>query len=161
MLKRVVPFILTLLIGTFLGSWFDISSYRKKLAADYPGISHQGRFIQDREWAVFKKQPVVDYTAAALRNHVVGRVRLRVLLGADGKVPSVVTLETLPDGLTEAAVSAARNIEFVPAMKNGRPVSVWVEIVHEFTGRGVLSYCRDNVYSEDDFSDDADGLSNE
>ncbi|HYG82348.1 MAG TPA: energy transducer TonB, partial [Pyrinomonadaceae bacterium] len=99
-------------------------------------------------WTIIKSQPTVEYTEAAKRNNVNGRVRLRVLLAADGKVRGVETLEVLPDGLTEAAVSAAQRIAFIPGLKNGRPVSVWVEIVHEFKGGGVLSYCREGVYDE-------------
>jgi TonB family protein len=157
MLKRVLPFMLTLLLGTALGSWLSPASHRTYRYAqlsnhcrrkDSYGFSNPRKTWSDRTWAIIKLQPEVKYTQAALRNHVKGLVRLRVLLDANGMVSNVVPLNTLPDGLTEAAIEAAWKIEFSPATENGKPISVWVEINHEFKGDGVLSYCSDNVYEK-------------
>lgn len=52
-----------------------------------------------------------------------GIVRVVVDFGADGN-KFVFPLDQLPGGLTESSVNAARNIEFEPAVKNGKPVSV-------------------------------------
>ncbi|HEX8131264.1 MAG TPA: energy transducer TonB, partial [Pyrinomonadaceae bacterium] len=59
-------------------------------------------------------------------------VKLRLLLAADGTVRNIVPLVTLPDGLTEAAVAAARRIEFTPALKDGRAVSQYVTVEYNF-----------------------------
>ena len=149
-LKRAVPFIFTLLVGTALAGW---PTAPQKPAGSSRGpsrvtTSFTGTASPDRRWTIIKTQPTVEYTLAARQHNVTGRVRLRVLLGADGKVMDVVPVEVLPDGLTEAAVNAAWRIEFIPGLKNGRPVSVWVEIIHEFNGDGVLSYCSADVYEE-------------
>ena len=149
-LKRALPFIFTLSVGLASAGWLTAppqpagnSDRPSRVIAYFPSEA-----LPDRTWTIIKTQPTVEYTAAARRNNVTGRVRLRVLLAAHGKVAQVVPVESLPDGLTEAAVSAAWRIEFIPALKNGRPTSVWVEIVHEFNGDGVLSYCREGVYEE-------------
>jgi len=41
-------------------------------------------------------------------------------------------LDTLPFGLTEQAIAAARQIKFVPAVKDGRPVSVFMQLEYNF-----------------------------
>ena len=38
----------------------------------------------------------------------------------------------LPHGLTERAIAAARNIKFVPATKDGRPVSMHIQLEYSF-----------------------------
>ncbi|MBD0373542.1 MAG: energy transducer TonB, partial [Pyrinomonadaceae bacterium] len=38
----------------------------------------------------------------------------------------------LPDGLTEKAIAAARQIKFVPAQKDGRNVSQYIQIEYNF-----------------------------
>ena len=82
--------------------------------------------------ALIKSKPEPTYTERARRNGVTGMVRLRLVLGADGTVQHIYPTRRLPDGLTEAAISAARKIKFVPAMKDGRPVSQFVTIEYNF-----------------------------
>src|SRR3954471_2853431 len=155
MIKRVLPFMLTLALGLVLGNWLSPNShhayranrYMSRCRGSYDYEPPRAPVLSSEStWAIIKTQPVVDYTQAARRNHVTGMVRLRVLLAATGKVTQVVPLETLPDGLTDAAIDSAWKTTFIPATENGRPVSVWVELVHEFNGDGVLSYAKDNVY---------------
>jgi hypothetical protein len=38
----------------------------------------------------------------------------------------------LPYGLTEKTMEAARHIKFAPAMKDGRPVSLYIQIEYNF-----------------------------
>lgn len=82
--------------------------------------------------AVIQGKPEPLYTERARRNQVRGMVRLRLVLGADGKVQHVYATRKLPDGLTEAAIAAARKIKFIPAIKDGRPVSQFVTIEYNF-----------------------------
>jgi hypothetical protein len=44
----------------------------------------------------------------------------------------MLVLQALPGGLTEAAVRAARAISFVPATKDGKPVSMWMQLEYNF-----------------------------
>jgi TonB family protein len=57
---------------------------------------------------------------------------MRVLVGEDGNVKSVRVVRSLPDGLTEEAISAARQTTFKPAMKDGKPVPFWVGLEMNF-----------------------------
>jgi hypothetical protein len=41
-------------------------------------------------------------------------------------------VQGLPDGLTERAIEAARKIKFVPASKEGKYVSMWMQLEYNF-----------------------------
>jgi hypothetical protein len=62
---------------------------------------------------------------------VSGTVILRALFLSSGRVVAY-PIKTLPDGLTEESMRAARLIKFVPAMKDGKPVSVRAEVEYHF-----------------------------
>ena len=47
-------------------------------------------------------------------------------MGDDGNVKAVRVVSSLPDGLTEQAVAAARLSTFKPATKDGKPVQFWI-----------------------------------
>ena len=82
--------------------------------------------------AVLLSKPEPGYTAAAREQNVTGVVKLRVVLGADGRVSNISVVKGLPDGLTEQAIAAAKAIEFMPAQKDGRAVSQRVTIEYNF-----------------------------
>jgi protein TonB len=78
-----------------------------------------------------KPQPIFPYEARS--RGVEGAVKLRIILGSDGKVrEKMQVLEGLPYGLTEQAMKAALRIEFIPARKDGRPVSQYVTVIYHF-----------------------------
>jgi TonB family protein len=64
------------------------------------------------------------YTEEARQNKVQGSVILQVVFNANGAITDIRVIRSLPDGLTEKAIEAAKRIRFNPAMKNGVPVSV-------------------------------------
>jgi TonB family protein len=80
-------------------------------------------------------KPLPLYTEEARKNNVAGTVRLRVVLAASGKVTSMTVLRGLPDGLSERALVAARQIKFEPAIKDGRAVSQYITLDYEFVLR--------------------------
>jgi TonB family protein len=83
--------------------------------------------------AVIKSRPAPDYPRAARRREVAGTVRLRIILRADGRVDDRVEVQkSLPEGVTEAAIRAARRIEFEPARKGDRKVSQYVIVEYNF-----------------------------
>ena len=83
--------------------------------------------------AVIRAKPQAVYPYEARRRGVEGEVKLRIILGSDGKVRDrMEVIEGLPYGLTEQAFKAARRIEFEPARKDGRPVSQYVIVVYHF-----------------------------
>jgi TonB family protein len=70
-----------------------------------------------------------------------GEVRLRLVLAGDGTVKYVFPMKPLKHGLTEAAIEAARQIRFEPAIRNGKRVSQFTTLSYEFKkGRGLPPY---------------------
>ncbi|MGH9944267.1 MAG: energy transducer TonB [Pyrinomonadaceae bacterium] len=82
--------------------------------------------------ATILSKPEPQYTEEARKNSVTGEVTLRVVLSSSGQVTSITPQKRLPDGLTEKAIAAARQIRFTPAEKDGRPVSQYATIVYNF-----------------------------
>lgn len=78
-------------------------------------------------------KPRADYTDAARENQVQGTIRLRVTFLANGQIGSITPLNSLPDGLTEQAIVAARQIKFEPARRAGIPTSVTKVVEYTFT----------------------------
>ncbi|HEX8845961.1 MAG TPA: energy transducer TonB [Pyrinomonadaceae bacterium] len=77
-------------------------------------------------------RPDPQYTEKARENQVSGTVVLRAVLSASGQVTNIRTVSGLPDGLTERAIAAARQIKFAPATKDGRAVSQYIQIEYNF-----------------------------
>lgn len=78
-------------------------------------------------------KPEAGFTEEARKNGTTGVVRVRLVLGANGSVSNIQALNHLPDGLTEKAIAAARQIKFVPAQKDGHNVSQWITFEYVFT----------------------------
>ena len=78
-------------------------------------------------------KPKALYTDAARTNNVQGVVRVRVTLLASGQIGGVSPVSTLPYGLTEQALAAARQIKFKPATKGGVPVTTSKIFEYTFT----------------------------
>lgn len=64
------------------------------------------------------------YTEAARHAGIEGAVILKLIIGADGRVQSIDVLRGLHLGLTEAAVTAARQWVFEPSTYNSRATAV-------------------------------------
>lgn len=88
-----------------------------------------------------------DYPDEARAAKAKGEVRLRLVLAADGTVKNVFPMKPLPYGLTDAAMNAARQIKFTPAIRDGRPVSQFVTLSYEFKkGRGQRPYIPEHEF---------------
>lgn len=77
-------------------------------------------------------KPEPHYTEEARRNSITGTVVLQVIFSSSGDITQIRAMRTLPFGLTERAIAAARAIKFIPAMKGGRPVSVYMQLEYNF-----------------------------
>lgn len=86
--------------------------------------------VTKRAVILFKPEP--GFTEEARRFDVVGVVRLRAILNKTGKVTNVTAVRSLPHGLTEKAMAAAKGIHFEPAQKDGREVSQFVVLEYNF-----------------------------
>jgi len=85
--------------------------------------------------AVITSKPTPGYTDSARQNQVQGAIRVQVILDRSGSVRQirVVSGSELGYGLPEKAISAARQIQFTPAVKDGKPVSVQLTLEYNFS----------------------------
>ncbi|HYK22701.1 MAG TPA: energy transducer TonB [Pyrinomonadaceae bacterium] len=86
--------------------------------------------VEQRARLLLKPEP--QYTEEARVKQITGTVVLRVVFSSSGEVVQIRAMRTLPFGLTERAIAAAHQIRFVPAMKGGRPVSVFMQLEYNF-----------------------------
>jgi protein TonB len=98
--------------------------------SDRDGQTFAGSQVEQRARVLFKPEPT--YTEEARKNQITGTVMLRVVFSSNGDVVQIRSVHTLPFGLTERAIAAARQIKFVPAIKGGRPVSVSMQLEYNF-----------------------------
>jgi len=103
----------------------------KKISDDFTPVDEQPVPI---------KQVQPHYPELARRSGVEGTVWLKVLVSKEGKVKDVNVMSVssnlknsgTPGGLEEAAMEAARQWTFKPAMMKNKPVEVWVSIPFKF-----------------------------
>ncbi len=111
---------------------------RRELLRDFFSLAQEtmdniypAKDVTTKAVILFKPEP--PYTEEARKNGITGRVELRVLLAADGKVRAVAVIKGLRYGLTGTAISAARRIRFTPARKDGNPVSIWIMLQYDYS----------------------------
>jgi TonB family protein len=90
-----------------------------------------GKEVDTKARLISKPEPV--YTAEAKKRGVVGTVVLKAVFSASGKVTNIRVVQGVPYGLTEAAIGSARKIRFVPASKEGKFVSMWMQLEYNFS----------------------------
>jgi TonB family protein len=78
------------------------------------------------------EKPEPQYTETARKNQITGTVVLKAVFSSSGSVMNISTIRGLPDGLTEKAIAAAKQIRFVPAQKDGHNVSMWMQLEYNF-----------------------------
>lgn len=89
-----------------------------------------GRLVTQKAKVITKPEP--RYTEEARRNRITGTVVLRVVFSGAGAVTNIHAVSGLPDGLTERAIGAAKQIRFIPAIKDGHFVSMWIQLEYNF-----------------------------
>jgi hypothetical protein len=103
----------------------------KELPAEVDGERIYKSRETDERFQILKK-PEPSYTREGRRHLTKGIVVLRLILAADETVKHIEVVKGLPDGLTEKSIEAAQKIKFKPARKDGKTVSVWVEVEYGF-----------------------------
>jgi len=92
--------------------------------------------------------PAATYPDTALPAKAKGEVRLRLVLAANGTVKYIFPMKPLKHGLTEAAIEAAQQIKFEPAVRKGKPVSQFLTLSYEFkNGKGLPPYVPEHEFS--------------
>ena len=94
------------------------------------GTIYVGKEVDTRPKLISKPEPT--YTEKARRKEITGGVVLRVIFSATGQVTNIRVVKGLPYGLTEKTIEAARRIKFIPATKDGKPVSMWMQLEYNF-----------------------------
>jgi len=93
-------------------------------------IYSNGRGVDKRP--VVKSKPQPEYTDEARHQRIEGKVVLRCVFAATGETKNFHVVSGLPYGLTEAAIAAGKGIKLQPAVRDGKPVSYWMELVYNF-----------------------------
>lgn len=96
---------------------------------DYNRI-FSGKDVNSKARVLSKPEP--QYTEEARKNQITGTVVLRAVFTSGGQVTNIRSISGLPYGLTERAIAAARQIRFTPATKDGRPVSMYIQLEYNF-----------------------------
>jgi TonB family protein len=89
-----------------------------------------GKEVTQKARVLSKPEP--QYTEEARKNQITGTVVLRAVFTSGGQVTNIRAVSGLPYGLTERAIAAARLIKFSPAMKDGRAVSMYIQLEYNF-----------------------------
>jgi TonB family protein len=97
---------------------------------DPSGKSFTGVHVERKAILIIKPAPA--YTEDARKNAITGTVVLKVIFSSNGSVVNIRTVSCLPYGLTEKAIDAARKIKFIPAAKDGKFVSMWMQLEYNF-----------------------------
>ena len=97
--------------------------------SDAPTILN-AKTVSRKARVVAKPEP--GYTEDARRHQTTGTVVLKAVFASSGRVEKIVVLKPLPYGLTEKAKMAARNIRFIPALKDGKYVSMYIQLEYNF-----------------------------
>jgi protein TonB len=92
-----------------------------------PGVDDPPPYVEEYPVAITRVKPI--YPEIALRAGVEGVVKVRALVGRDGRVVDAIVHPkfSIPI-LDQAAVEAVRKWVFKPALANHRPVPVWVAV---------------------------------
>jgi len=95
-----------------------------------PNKIYSGKDVTSKAKVLSKPEP--QYTEEARKNQITGTVVLRAVFTSGGQVTNIRAVSGLPFGLTERAIAAARQIKFVPATKDGRPVPMYIQLEYNF-----------------------------
>jgi TonB family protein len=148
--NHIVPFILGCLLGVsafYLVAPIHVPAPQNEVLYNFgtgsascrgSGTGHSGWGWETVEskgktsaFSIISK-PKATYTDAARQHNTEGSVLLKVTLLASGNVGGIRVIRGLPNGLTEQAIEAARQIKFEPKTVNGRPVSVTKTLEYTF-----------------------------
>ena len=91
--------------------------------------------------AVVKSKPEPHCPKEARKQHIAVTIVLRAIFRSSGEVTDVRFDKVIPSDLpedirkafTEESIKAARQIKFKPAMKDGHPVSMYMQLEYNFS----------------------------
>jgi len=127
MLKRGMAVATLLILFLFLSSSALYAKDNK-----YPG---EDEFVAVDQPAMMTVTSTPIYPDAAKNNKVEGVVWVKALVDETGAVveAKVAKSSVKDQGFEEAALVAAKQCKYSPAVKNGKPVAIWVTYKVDFT----------------------------
>jgi Tfp pilus assembly protein PilF len=113
-------------------AWKEQLDTLRFYAGERSGASpiYKGADVTTKPKLLSKPEPM--YTQEARNGQIVGTVVLRAIFAADGKVRHILVVQSLPNGLTQQSIIAAKQIRFVPATLNRKPVSMWMQLEYNY-----------------------------
>lgn len=128
LLKKALPFTLALLAGLGAASLFG---FDKPRAYQWQVNWREESRSRSRTWLVIRSMPPTKFAQASEPTCEGCSVRMRVMFGADGVVSgNEFQLGPSSYPLIEEATNAARQIQFTPATRRGRPMPVWADVTY-------------------------------
>lgn len=82
--------------------------------------------------AKMKSSPAPDFSSAD-SDRPTGTVILKAVFAKTGRVENITVVKGLPNGMTEKCIEAAKKIKFIPAMKDGHKVSMWMQLEYSIS----------------------------
>jgi protein TonB len=113
--------------GAGPGSGYNMGGGPPGLGGGNMNADGSAKSVDSKPALLNRPQPL--YTEEARKNKIQGTVRVRIMVGADGRVKRASIVTGLPDGLNEMALQAAHRMQFRPATKGGQPVAYWLNNV--------------------------------
>jgi TonB family protein len=86
--------------------------------------------VERKPFVAFKPEP--GYTEEARQNDLSGSLLLKAVFTAEGAITNIKVISGLPYGLEDKAIEAAKKIRFIPARKDGKFVSTWMQLEYTF-----------------------------
>ncbi len=99
---------------------------------EIPKETEPAEFIPIEKLPVPIKQVAPTYPEIARRANIEGTVLLKIWVDKEGKVHEVRIVKSDSEIFNQAAIEAAKQYLFTPAIMNQNPVSVWVTIPFKF-----------------------------
>src|SRR5439155_11170946 len=106
--------------------WTPPAGYQNNAAAQI----FSGRDVTKKPVVISKPEPT--YTEEARQQQITGTVVMRCVFNSSGSVANLHLVSGLEHGLNEQASSTAKKIKFIPAIKEGHFVSMWMELQYNF-----------------------------
>lgn len=103
------------------------------IAIDEPGIDE---FVPVEKLPIPIKQVKPDYPEVARRAGLEGTVWVKILIDKEGNPKKAVVVKSDAEIFNEAAIKAAMEWKFTPAIMNKGPVVVWVAVPFRFKLQG-------------------------
>ncbi|MGQ9707175.1 MAG: energy transducer TonB [bacterium] len=101
---------------------------------DWEGASVEHiEFVAYDQAPQFKRKVEPEYPAIGREGGVEGTVGLMVYVAPDGLVKNVIVTQPMEiEAFNQAAVDAAYQCTFTPALQNGKPIGVWIAMPVNF-----------------------------